>query len=108
MSRTTCRISASEAPASWRATSACIRYHSTNLSVSSLDMKAPWIRIGSASPGGRKSMSPFPRRLSAPFWSRIVRLSVFEATRNAIRLGKFALMRPVITFTDGRCVEMTR
>src|SRR5215212_7941384 len=37
--------------------------------------------MGSLCPGGRKSMSPFPRRASAPFWSRIVRLSTFESTR---------------------------
>jgi hypothetical protein len=38
----------------------------------------------------------------------IVRLSTFDATRNAMRLGKFALMRPVITFTLGRCVARIR
>ena len=57
--------------------------------------------MGSLFPGGRNSMSPLPSSASAPFWSRIVRLSTLDATRNAIRLGKFALMRPVITFTDG-------
>ena len=36
--------------------------------------------------------------------SRMVRESICDATRNAMRLGKFALMSPVITFTDGRCV----
>jgi len=34
----------------------------------------------------------------------MVRLSTFAATLNAMRLGKFALITPVITFTDGRCV----
>ena len=53
-------------------------------------------------------MSPLPRSASAPFWSRIVRLSTFDATRKATRLGKFALMRPVMTFTDGRCVARMR
>ncbi len=53
-------------------------------------------------------MSPLPSSASAPFWSRIVRLSTFDATRNAIRLGKFALMRPVMTFTDGRWVARIR
>ena len=46
-------------------------------------------------------MSPFPSRASAPFWSRIVLESVFDATRKAIRVGKFALISPVMTFTDG-------
>jgi len=32
----------------------------------------------------------------------------FEATRKAMRLGKLALMRPVITLTEGRCVAITR
>ena len=40
--------------------------------------------------------------------SRIVRLSTCDATRNAMRLGKFALMRPVMTFTLGRCVARMR
>ena len=53
-------------------------------------------------------MSPLPSSASAPFWSRMVRLSTFDATRNAIRLGKLALMRPVITFTDGRWVARIR
>ena len=49
-------------------------------------------------------MSPFPSSASAPFWSRMVRLSTLDATRKAIRLGKFALMSPVMTFTEGRWV----
>jgi len=55
-----------------------------------------------------KSMSPFPSSASAPFWSRMVRLSTFDATRNAIRHGKLALISPVMTLTDGRCVASTR
>ena len=53
-------------------------------------------------------MSPLPSSASAPFWSRMVRLSTLDATRNAIRLGKFALMRPVMTFTEGRWVARIR
>ena len=34
----------------------------------------------------------------------MVRESIFDATWKAIRDGKFALMSPVITSTDGRCV----
>jgi hypothetical protein len=78
------------------------------LSVSSVEMYAPWIRTGALCPGGRKSMSPFPRRASAPFWSRIVRESVLEETRKAIRQGKLALISPVITFTEGRWVATMR
>ena len=39
---------------------------------------------------------------------RIVLESTPEDTENAIRDGIFALIRPVITFTDGRCVAMIR
>ena len=53
-------------------------------------------------------MSPWPSRLSAPFWSRITRESVCEETAKAIRDGTFALIMPVITSTDGRCVASTR
>ena len=49
-------------------------------------------------------MSPWPSRCSAPIWSRIVRESTLADTWNAMRHGMFALMRPVITSTDGRCV----
>ena len=34
--------------------------------------------------------------------------SVAEATANASRDGMLALMTPVMTLTDGRCVAMTR
>ena len=59
-------------------------------------------------PSGLKSMSPWPSRLSAPFESRITRESVCDETANAIRDGTFALIIPVITSTDGRCVASTR
>ena len=52
-------------------------------------------------PSGLKSMSPWPSRLSAPFWSRITRESVCDETAKAIRDGTFALIMPVITSTDG-------
>ena len=34
----------------------------------------------------------------------MVRLSIFEVTWKEMRVGKFALMVPVMTSTDGRCV----
>ncbi len=49
-------------------------------------------------------MSPRPSSDSAPFASRMVRESTFVATRNDMRAGKLALMSPVMTSTDGRCV----
>ena len=60
------------------------------------------------SPEGRKSMSPCPSSDSAPFWSRITRESVWEATAKAIRAGTFALIIPVITSALGRWVASSR
>ena len=36
----------------------------------------------------------------------MVRLSIFDVTWKEMRVGKFALMVPVITSTEGRCVAM--
>ena len=46
-------------------------------------------------------MSPLPSSCSAPLPSRIVRESVFDDTRNEMRDGRLALIRPVMTSTDG-------
>src|SRR5665647_3280033 len=51
---------------------------------------------------GLKSISPIPRRLSAPPWSRMMRESVCELTAKAIRDGIFVLIMPVTTSTEGR------
>ena len=59
-------------------------------------------------PIGRKSMSPWPSRLSAPPWSRITRESICEATEKAIRDGMLTLIVPVITSVEGRCVASSR
>jgi len=48
-----------------------------------------------------KSISPRPTSLSAPVASRIVRESIDENTRNAILVGKLALINPVMMFADG-------
>ena len=53
-------------------------------------------------------MSPFPRSFSAPGVSRMVRESICEVTPKLTLLGKLALMSPVTTSTDGRCVATTR
>ena len=53
-------------------------------------------------------MSPWPMSFSAPAWSRITRESARLLTENASRLGMLALITPVITSTDGRCVAMTK
>ena len=46
-------------------------------------------------------MSPLPSSFSAPPPSRIVRESTCEETAKAIRVGKFALIRPVTTSDRG-------
>jgi hypothetical protein len=46
--------------------------------------------------------------LLRPGWSRMTLESVPELVAKARRLGTFALIRPVTTSTDGRCVAMTR
>ncbi len=53
-------------------------------------------------------MSPLPSRCSAPITSSTVRESTRVATRKLMRDGKFALIKPVITSTLGRCVASTR
>ncbi len=53
-------------------------------------------------------MSPSPSRFSAPFISIMVLESVFEETWKVRRVGKFALMIPVSTSTDGLCVASIR
>ena len=81
---------------------------STRSMTSSSLMKAPCTRMALLAPLGSKSMSPRPRSFSAPPMPRIVRLSTWEATAKAMREGTFALIRPVMTSTDGRCVATTR
>ena len=54
------------------------------------------------------SMSPWPSSCSAPGSLMMVRLSILEATRKLMRTGKLALMVPVTTSTEGRCVAITR
>jgi len=66
------------------------------------------MRFGAPDAGPSNSMSPLPMSRSAPAWSRITRLSVTDETANARRAGMFALITPVITLTDGRCVAITR
>ena len=71
-------------------------------------MNAPCTRMALLAPLGSNSMSPRPSSFSAPPMPRMVRLSTCEATANAMREGTFALIRPVMTSTDGRCVAITR
>ena len=84
------------------------RMQSTTASISLSSMKQPCTRTGFCTPSGENSISPRPSSFSAPPMSRMVRESTCEDTANAIRLGMFALMMPVITSTLGRCVAITR
>ena len=81
--------------------------YSTIACTSSSETHAPCTRM-LFMPLGTNSMSPLPSSFSAPPWSIIVRLSTWLATEKAMRVGMLALMMPVMTFTDGRCVAMTR
>ena len=66
------------------------------------------MRTGLLAPIGKKRPSPCPTSFSAPGVSRITlesaRLDVAKESRD----GTFALMRPVTTSTDGRCVAITK
>ena len=53
-------------------------------------------------------MSPLPSSFSAPFMSMMVLESTPEETANAILDGTLALIRPVMTFTEGLWVAITR
>ena len=61
-------------------------------------------RARAAGTACRRARAAIPRRI----WSRMVRESTFAETWNAMRVGMFALMRPVITSTEGRCVARIR
>ena len=80
---------------------------STTLDTSSSDTNAPCTLTGLGILDGKYNISPLPSSFSAPFISIIVLESTPDDTENAILDGTFALIRPVITLTDGRCVAIT-
>ena len=53
-------------------------------------------------------MSPYPNNCSAPPWSKIVLESIFVETWKAILVGIFALIKPVMTSTEGLWVANIR
>jgi hypothetical protein len=55
-----------------------------------------------------KSISPCPNNRSAPERSKIVLESIYDANENDAREGRFALIKPVTTSVEGRCVAMTK
>ena len=101
------RSSASITPSSYFALPPSLTKDTRSVTSSSL-MNAPCTRMALLAPLGSKSISPRPSSFSAPPMPRIVRLSTCEATAKAMREGTLALIRPVMTSTDGRCVAMTR
>ena len=80
----------------------------TTSAISASLTQAPCTRIGLDAPIGRNSASPRPISFSAPGWSRMTRESASDDVANESRAGTFALIRPVTTSTDGRCVASTR
>jgi len=62
----------------------CVLRYSTIAKVSSSEIKAPCIRIGSLFPGGKNRESPLPNNFSAPFTSRITRESILETEPNML------------------------
>src|SRR6516165_2053506 len=57
-----------------------------------------------ASAAGHVEHVAWPSSCSAPCSPKMVRLSILEVTWNEMRVGKLALIVPVMTSTDGRCV----
>ncbi len=53
-------------------------------------------------------MSPRPKQMFGTVVSRMVRESTFEKRDKKCAKEKFALIKPVITSTDGRWVASTR
>ena len=66
------------------------------------------MRIARDDPIGIKRASPCPTNFSAPGLSKITRLSARELVANERREGTLALINPVTTSTDGRCVANTK
>ena len=88
--------------------SPCSTKKSTTFCTSVSETKAPCTLIGFGSDCGEKSISPLPKSFSAPTVSSIVRESIPEETAKAILEGIFAFISPVITFTLGLCVAITK
>ena len=82
----------------------CIKF--VNFSTSGVSIKAHWI-LNIELPV-ETNMSPRPINWLAPTVSKIVLLSIPWITLNAILVGKFALIVPVIMFVVGLCVAIIR
>jgi len=68
----------------------------------------PWIRRGTLEDAVSNRRSPRPTSRSAPGWSRMTRAVGERRDRECEPRGMFALITPVITSTEGRCVAITR
>ncbi len=84
---------------------ACALRWRTISSTSSSDTNGPWTRL-IRPPLAMYCMSPWLAVVASAHFCRVmVRLSIFDVTWKEIRVGKFALMVPVMTSTDAtRCV----
>ena len=74
----------------------------TTLSISESDKNAPCSLTGLESSDVMNNISPLPSNFSAPLVSNIVLESIKETTEKAILAGTLALIRPVMTLTEGR------
>ena len=61
---------------------------------STSETNVPWARMMCEVPGIRNSMSPLPSSRSAPISSSTTRESLRLVTWNAIRAGRFPLIKP--------------
>src|SRR5688572_31022719 len=84
----------------------CLRRKLASRALSCSEMYGPCRRTHRDEAGGRKSMSPLPSSCSAPLASRIVRESVFDDTRNEMREGRLALIKPVMTRSEEHTSEL--
>src|SRR6185295_3451903 len=66
----------------------CVLRWRTTFSTSSSEANGPWTRL-MRPPPAMYSMSPWPSSCSAPISPRMVRLSIFEVTWKAMRVGQF-------------------
>ena len=76
--------------------------------ISSVEIYDPCTRTKPFLLGRRANISPLPSKDSAPVSSRIVLESIDEGTLKPIRDGTTALISPVITDTEGLCVQIIK
>jgi hypothetical protein len=66
------------------------------------------VDAGDAAAAGHVEHVALAQQLLGALSPRMVRLSILEVTWKLMRVGKLALIVPVMTSTEGRCVAMIR